>query len=534
MSTEGELLFNEHYAHIQQMIDAALRSHKPNLSQAIGGLSPTRYPTPTGNAPGGYTPAAHTHPWSDITSTPTTLSGYGITDAQPLDSDLTAIAGLSTTSYGRGFLPLSDAAAARTYIGVTAGGGTVTSVNITAPAAGITASGGPVTTSGAIILALANDLAALEGLGSTGLAARTAADTWAQRAITGTSARITVTNGDGVAGNPTIDIGTGYVGQASITTLGTVGTGVWQGTKVGLAYGGTNADLSATGGAGQYLKQASAGAAVTVGAIPYGDLVYSSLTTGQVLRATGASAAAFGALDLANTNAVTGLLAGANGGTGVNNGSFLLTVPATGTVALLGTAQTFSETNVFQKIVWVPLTSGTTGYGLRFGDGTNAHGNFQALDLGGVSYIFFVNGRQFDGTAWQLLDSRVAGLLQLTGDRLNFYTFAASATTPVSRFQAGSDGAFLIGRTSGLSGAGDLDANGDGRIGSTLAVGSTSLAAANTLHLSSGTGVGLRIDGSGNTATTATAGAQTLPLMPVGFWVVSFGGTSRKIPYYAT
>jgi hypothetical protein len=39
--------------------------------------------------------------WSSISSTPTTLSGYGITDAQPLDADLTAIAALSGTS---GFL----------------------------------------------------------------------------------------------------------------------------------------------------------------------------------------------------------------------------------------------------------------------------------------------------------------------------------------------------------------------------------------------------------------------------------------------
>lgn len=38
--------------------------------------------------------------------------------AQPVDSDLTAIAALSTTSFGRGFLPLADAATARTYIGV--------------------------------------------------------------------------------------------------------------------------------------------------------------------------------------------------------------------------------------------------------------------------------------------------------------------------------------------------------------------------------------------------------------------------------
>lgn len=36
--------------------------------------------------------------FASITSTPTTLSGYGITDAQPLDADLTAIAGLTGTS----------------------------------------------------------------------------------------------------------------------------------------------------------------------------------------------------------------------------------------------------------------------------------------------------------------------------------------------------------------------------------------------------------------------------------------------------
>lgn len=42
---------------------------------------------------------------------------------QPLDGDLTSIAALVTTSFGRGFLPLADAASARAYIGVTAGGG---------------------------------------------------------------------------------------------------------------------------------------------------------------------------------------------------------------------------------------------------------------------------------------------------------------------------------------------------------------------------------------------------------------------------
>lgn len=47
------------------------------------------------------------------------------------------------------------------------GSGTVTSVDITPPAAGITVSGGPITTAGSLTLALANDLAALEALSGT-------------------------------------------------------------------------------------------------------------------------------------------------------------------------------------------------------------------------------------------------------------------------------------------------------------------------------------------------------------------------------
>lgn len=110
------------------------------------------------------------------------------TSFQPLDADLSAYAALATTGL-----------VART------GAGTVATRTLTGPAAGITVTNGDGV-AGNPTLALANDLAALEGLGSTGLAARTAADTWAQRTITGTANKITVTNGDGVAGNPTLTI----------------------------------------------------------------------------------------------------------------------------------------------------------------------------------------------------------------------------------------------------------------------------------------------------------------------------------------
>lgn len=51
---------------------------------------------------------------------------------------------------------------------------------------------------------------------------------------------------------------------SSLTSIGTIATGTWQGTKIGLLYGGTNTDLSATGGTGRVLKQATVGGNITV------------------------------------------------------------------------------------------------------------------------------------------------------------------------------------------------------------------------------------------------------------------------------
>lgn len=90
-------------------------------------------------------------------------------------------------------------------------------------------------------------LNALAAYNTNGLLTQTAADTFTGRTITGTASRTTVTNGDGVAGNPTIDIHTSYVGQSSITTLGTITTGTWQGTTVDELFGGTGFSTYTTG-----------------------------------------------------------------------------------------------------------------------------------------------------------------------------------------------------------------------------------------------------------------------------------------------
>lgn len=87
------------------------------------------------------------------------------------------------------------------------GSSTATTYSDTLTLAGDT--GLDVTASGTTLtIAPADDLAALEGLSSSGLAVRTGADTWATRTLQGTTDQITVTNGAGVAGDPVLSITT--------------------------------------------------------------------------------------------------------------------------------------------------------------------------------------------------------------------------------------------------------------------------------------------------------------------------------------
>lgn len=79
-------------------------------------------------------------------------------------------------------------------------------INTIQPASGLTVTGGPINNNGTLTFALANDLAAIEALSGTGIAVRTTADTWTTRTITGTEGQVTVTNGNGASGNPTISL----------------------------------------------------------------------------------------------------------------------------------------------------------------------------------------------------------------------------------------------------------------------------------------------------------------------------------------
>lgn len=136
-----------------------------------------------------------------------------------LANDLAAYEGLATTG-----------------LVVRSGDGTAVTRALTAPAAGITVSNGDGV-AGAPTLVLANDLSAVEGLAGTGFAVRTGADAWTNRSIVVGSASLTVANGDGVAGNPSLDTAQNIQTSASPSFAGLTSTGAMT-TTDGVA-GGT-------------------------------------------------------------------------------------------------------------------------------------------------------------------------------------------------------------------------------------------------------------------------------------------------------
>jgi hypothetical protein len=122
----------------------------------------------------------------------------------------------------------------RTAIGAGTGNGTVTSVT------GGTGLTGTITTTGS--LALAGQALALHNLASNGFIVRTGTGTVAARsiAVTGSNA-ITITNGDGVSGNPTLQMSTpGTLTKTSTNSNTTAHTH---------ALDGSIADVTVTGSA---------------------------------------------------------------------------------------------------------------------------------------------------------------------------------------------------------------------------------------------------------------------------------------------
>lgn len=276
---------------------------------------------------------------------------------------------------------------AGTGVSITHGAGTltvantgVTSVAATTSSTGLSITGSPITTTGTFTFSLNAELQGLAGLAATGMVARTGAGTYAARTITGTANTITITNGTGVSGNPTITIadnailpGTGSVTVVSGTTAQqpTAGAGklrydtttnslMWSntttwaavGTVTSVAGSGGTTGLTLTGGPittsgtltlGGTLALANGGTNASLTA-SVGGIVYSTAsamailagtaTANKMLRSSASAAPAWSTatytdtysagtlLYAASANTVSGLALGtANQMLGVNSGA---------------------------------------------------------------------------------------------------------------------------------------------------------------------------------------------------------------------
>ena len=170
---------------------------------AISGVTQTGFIARTGNG----TAAARylVGPAAGLTIT----NGDGV-NGNPtiaLADDLAALEGLSTTG-----------------VIVRTGDGAATTRAITGPASGITVTNGDGV-GGNIAIGLANDLAALEGLNTTGLIARTSDGAATTRTVKGNAGRVLVSNGDGISGDPTIDLATTGVAAGKYTKITVDGYG---------------------------------------------------------------------------------------------------------------------------------------------------------------------------------------------------------------------------------------------------------------------------------------------------------------------
>lgn len=274
------------------------------------------------------------------------------------------------------------------------------------PAAGLTISNGDGV-AGNPTFALANDLAAIEGLVGTGIAARTAANTWATRTLTGTANRVVVTNGDGALGDPTFDIGTDVVtltGSQVLTnktlTSPTIGD---------FSNAGHNHQNAAGGGA---LDVAAITSGVFAKARQHANTVYSdqantwstgaqdmgSASSFKVPTSGGAAPTAAGLLAYDSTSHI--LKAGINGAT-VELTSFPI---ASYVISKPGVSQIVMRF-VADRAFNIPSQTNGTNANVKAGTAANAQADFTLHKNGGAAFAtlrFAAAGTQ---ATWQTVTS---------------------------------------------------------------------------------------------------------------------------------
>jgi len=218
--------------------------------QSIADLTPGSVTSVSGTA-GRITSSGGSTPVIDIDAT--YLGQSSITTLGAISSGTWASTAIPVTNGGTGLTTMTTA-----YAPVIAG--TTATGNLQVASTGLATSGWVLTSNGA------SAVPSFQAPAAAGVTS-----------VSGTTNRVTSTGG----ATPVIDISASYVGQSSITTLGTITTGVWTGTTVAVTSGGTGVATMTT-----------AYAPVCAGTTATGALQVASTglgTSGFVLTSTGAS-----------------------------------------------------------------------------------------------------------------------------------------------------------------------------------------------------------------------------------------------------
>jgi hypothetical protein len=243
------------------------------LFQSNGAGSPPAYTTATYPTTAGTTGTVIRSDGTNLVNSTAVFADTYAVSTLLYASSSNAVSGLATANSaalvtnGSGVPAWQSLSAGQVLVGTTSGAPTATAISsgtnitvangsgtITVNVSGVISPtlGGTGVNNGSNTLTLAGNLATSGAFASTftmtgatsvtfptsGTLATTAGTV---SSVSGTTNRITSTGGT----TPVIDISASYVGQSSITTLGTIGTGVWQGTLVGPTYGGTGVNNGA-------------------------------------------------------------------------------------------------------------------------------------------------------------------------------------------------------------------------------------------------------------------------------------------------
>jgi len=269
---------------------------------AITGGSITGTPI-SGSTVGGTTITASTQfsgPGTGLTGTASSLSiGGNAATATTAGSATTATTATNLAGGANGSLPYQSGSGSTTFLAAGTNGQYLTlssgipawvslPTNVSSFSAGTTGFTPSTASTGAVTLAGTLNIANGGTGNTTGQAASVANSVTFNNSGTGAASGTTF-NGSAAQTISYNTVGASpLAGSTSLTTLGTITTGTWNGSIIGLPYGGTNANLTAVAG-GVVYSTASAMAITAAG------------TTGQFLTSNGTSAPSWSTVTTAIT-----------------------------------------------------------------------------------------------------------------------------------------------------------------------------------------------------------------------------------------